>query len=234
MGSWFRKPVNIVITVIAGLMAVAAVVLVIWGVTHHEEGGLLEVCWGEDGRAHYVEGIEGETRPCEGPQELVWPQEQIPLTIAPVSAEGEPLGADTPQVRVLGQAITNLNRQVGFELLRLGSGLQPSDAEVRFGGAFQAGEGGASPSPGYVSHLRVGGTGQLRAHVYIRSDVESVDALLHGVLLHELLHVVGLEHDDFRLSLMYPRTADDWEAAYAVSTAHVTDYDIGLLRRYRQ
>jgi len=231
---WFKKPVNIVITVVAALMAVAAVVLIVWGVTHHEEGGLLEVCWDEDGRAHYIEGIEGETRPCEGPQELVWPHEQIPLTIAPVSAEGEPLGADTPQVRVLGQAITNLNRQVGFELLRLGSGLQPSDAEARFGGALEAGEGGVDHPPGYVSHMRLGGTEQIRASVHIRSDVESADALLHGVLLHELLHVVGLAHDDFRASLMYPRTADDWDAGYAISTAHVTDHDIGLLQRYRR
>jgi hypothetical protein len=226
--SWFRKPVNIVITVLAAVAAALAIVLIAWGVTHHEEGGILEVCWAGDGLAQYVEGSEDDHGPCEGAEELVWPQEQIPLTVAPVSADGQPLASDANEVRVLGQAISDLNSQVGFELFRLGTGLQPSDAEARFGGAFLGGAGEPSPPPGYVAH-RHGVSESYRGHVWIRSDVGESSRLLYLVLQHELLHLAGLAHDDFTASIMYPLTRDEWEGG-AMSTAHVTDHDVALLR----
>jgi len=233
--SWFKKPINIGITIGAAILAVVAIVLIVWGVTHHTEGGMLEVCWSADGRAQYVAGSEDDDGPCEGAQEFRWPQEQIPLTLAPVTSEGQLLGADAPQVRVLGQAVTDLNRQVGFELFRVGTGLQPSDAEVRFGGAFLGGpERADSPPPGHVTHFRLGGTSTYRGHVWIRADVGSVDRLLYLVLEHELLHLAGLAHDDFTASIMYPLTREDWDQE-VMSTAHVTDQDRSNLQRlYRR
>ena len=232
--SWFKKPINIGITVGAAVLAAVAIFLIVWGVTHHTEGEMLEVCWAEDGTARYVEGAERDHGACEGAQELRWPQEQIPLTLAPVSPEGQPLAADVPEVRVLKQAVTDLNRQVGFELFRVGTGLQPSDAEVRFGGAFLGGEGADSPPPGYVIHTRLGGTSTYRGHVWIRSDVGSGDRLLFLVLEHELLHLAGLAHDDFPMSIMFPLTREEWETG-VMSTAHVTDRDVSNLQvRYRR
>lgn len=214
------------------MLTIAAIFLIVWGVTHHTEGEMLEVCWQPDGLAQYVEGSEDDHGACEGAEELLWPQEQIPLTLAPVSSDGQPLAADTPQVRVLGQAVTDLNRQVGFELFRLGTGLQPSDAEVLFGGAFLGGAGADSPPPGYVTHRN--GPGAYRGHVWIRSDVDSSDRLLFLVLQHELLHLAGLAHDDFPMSIMYPFTRDEWWTG-EMSTAHVTDRDVSnLQRRYRR
>lgn len=230
--SWFKKPLNIGITIGAAVLAAVAIFLIVWGVTHHTEGEMLEVCWQPDGLAQYVEGSEDDHGPCEGSEQFRWPQEQIPLTLAPVSSEGQPLAADTSQVRVLGQTITDLNRQVGFELFRLGTGLQPSDAEVRFGGAFPGGAGADSPPPGYVAHRN--GPGAYRGHVWIRSDVESSERLLFLVLQHELLHLVGLAHDDFTASIMFPLTREEWETG-RMSTAHVTDRDISNLQRlYRR
>jgi hypothetical protein len=232
--SWFKKPLNIGITIGAALLAVAAIFLIVWGVTHHTEGEMLEVCWSEDGHALYVSGSEEDHGACEGAQELLWPQEQIPLTLAPVSSDGQPLAADAPEVRVLHQAVDDLNRQVAFELYRVGAGLQPSDAEVRFGGAFLVGAERASPPPGYVSHARLGGGPLLRGYAWIRSDVGSDDRTLYLVLQHELLHLAGLEHDDFPMSIMYPFTHEEWEHG-TMSTAHVTDLDIdNLQRRYRR
>jgi len=223
--SWFKKPVNIAITIGAALLAAVAIGLIIWGVTHHTEGGLLEVCWAPDGEARYVEGSERNYGTCEGAEELVWPQEQIPLTIASLSPEGQRLDASSPQVRALQNATTDLNRQLGFELFRVGGGLDATDADVRFGGALE--RAGASPPPGYVSHVRAGN--MLRGHVNIRSDVESDARLLHLVLEHELLHLAGLAHDDFTASIMFPITHDEW-GTDRMSTAHVTDWDVNLLR----
>lgn len=233
--SWFKKPLNIGIAIGAALLAVAAIFLIVWGVTHHTEGEMLEVCWDSEGHALYVSGSEDDHGACEGSEELLWPPEQIPLTLAPVTSEGQPLAEDTPEVRVLGQAVADLNSQVGFDLFRVGSGLQPSDAEVRFGGAFLGGpESASSPPPGYVTHFRLGDGPQLRGHVWIRSDVGSDDRTLYLVLQHELLHLAGLEHDDFPMSIMYPFTHEEWEHG-TMSTAHVTDLDIGnLQRRYRR
>ena len=237
--SWFKKPLNIGITVGAAVLAVAAIFLIVWGVTHHTEGEMLEVCWTDDGRAGYINTSEIEAGevingPCERPEELAWPQEQIPITFAPVTDDGQPMAADAPEARVLGQAVTDLNRQVGFELFRLGTGLQHSDAEVRFGGAFLGGEGAPSPPPGYATHTRLGGATMYRGNVWIRSDVGSSDRLLFLVLEHELLHLPGLAHDDFPSSIMFPLTHDEWETG-TMSTAHVTDRDVrNLQQRYRR
>ena len=216
-------------------MVVVAIVGIIWGVTHHEEGGLLDVCWRND-VAHYeygsVEdtgGAETHHEPCERTEKLVWPQKQIPIAIAPLSTARQPMAADSPQVRVLKQAVTDFNRQVRFELLRVGSGLDASDAEARFGGALETagGEGKQVSPPGYVTHVRMGDT--LRGYIFIRSDVASIDRLLFLVLQHELGHLVGLSHDDFHMSLMYPITRDD-SMLERMTMAYLTDADIELLR----
>lgn len=223
--SWFKKPLNIGITIGAAILAVVAIFLVIWGVTHHTEGESLEVCW-VNGSARYVEGSERDHGACEGAEELVWPQEQVPFTLASLTSEGQPLAEDSDEVRALTHAVTDLNRQLGFELYRMGTGLDSTDATVRFGGALEGG--GDSPPPGYVQHTRVGNN-ILRGHVWIRSDVVADMRLLHLVLEHELLHLAGLAHDDFTLSIMYPIARDDWQLE-AMSTAHVTDVDRSNLR----
>lgn len=237
MASWFRKPVNIAITVGAAILAVAAVVLLVWGITHHTESALLEVCWVEGPEndlreARYVEGAEQSHGACEGSEELVWSSEQVPITLAPVAIDGTPMDSDAPEVRVLQQVVADLNRQVAFELYRLGGGLQPSDAEVAFGALLA--RGAENPPPGYTRHTRLGRTDTLRGYVVIRSDVLADERLLYLVLEHELLHLAGLAHDDFPASIMYPYTREEWDVSH-MSTAHVTDFDVNLLQaRYRR
>jgi hypothetical protein len=214
MSSWFKKPVNIVITVGAALLTVTVIVLLIWGITHHHEGGLLEVCW-VDGEARYVEGSESDHGACEGSQELRWPRKQIPITIQNVEEEAP--------ARVLAKAAADLNSQVGFELFRMVAHGQPADASVH----IRAFEVQNTPPPGYVVHRR--SDERMWGEVHIRSDVASVDRTLYLVAEHEYLHLAGLEHDDFTLSLMFPVTHEDW-ASENMSTAHVTDNDKALLR----
>jgi len=222
--SWFKKPVNIAITIGAALLAAVAIGLIIWGVTHHTEGEMLQVCW-VDGEARYIDDTEGASGSCDRPEELDWPQKQIPITVAPASADGQALGEDEDGYVALDQAITDFNRQVGFTLFRVEPELGSASAVARLGGAFRSG--GESPPPGYVTHRRVA-TG-LRGHVFIRSDVVADSRLLHVVLLHELGHLAGLAHDDFTLSIMFPLSREEWESG-EMSTAHVTDRDKANLR----
>lgn len=232
---WLKKPVNIAVTVGAAILLVVVIVLLVWGITRHTEGGLLKVCW-HNGIAVYtpeetetIEDINADHVTCDRTQELVWPQKQIPIDLAPLSAERKRLDADTPEVRALTQAAIDFNRQVGFEMYRVGAGFDVTDASVHFGGALQAGK--IETPPGYVSHVRVGRHGPVRGYLYLRSDVGADTRILHLVLLHELGHLAGLRHDDFTLSIMYPIVRSDWFAP-ALSHAHVTDYDRKLLRQH--
>lgn len=236
MSSWFKKPLNIGITVGAVILATVAAFLVIWGVTHHTEGEMLQVCWAEDGSAQYVGGIELRTtnpaegsldEPCTRPEELVWPEKQIPITLSAETADGQAVGEIAYEGHLLESAVVGLNRQVGFELYRMGGGVHTTSAAVRFGGAFE-GAGELSAPPGYVTHRRVDNA--LRGHIWIRSDVVSDTRLLHLVLEHELLHLAGLRHDDFTLSIMFPMIREEWRTG-VMSTAHVTDLDRSNLRR---
>ena len=242
--AWLSKTRNKVILVVAAVMFVMAVVGFIIGVTTHREAGLLTVCWDEEGRARYLgDDIEGrneaEAESCEGPTELAWPRDQIPITISSIATlgDGEPglFAEDDPRHRVLDAAIRDFNGQVGFTLFRrVPSGTTEPSAWVHFGEGIEAGRhGDAEPTapPGYVSH-RISGD-NLDGHVYIRSDVESADRLLYRVLQHELGHLAGLAHDDFTASIMFPVTRDD--TLEEMSTSHVTDSDLALLRRlYRR
>ncbi len=120
-------------------------------------------------------------------------------------------------------ATDDLNLQVGFTLFRMVARGQASDASV----IIQALEGEDSPPPGRVIHQRTGE--RLIGAVHIRSDIASVDRTLYLVAEHEYLHLAGLKHDDFTLSVMFPITREDWDLA-VMGTAHVTDYDISLLQ----
>lgn len=224
MSSWFKKPVNIGITVGAAVLAAVVIFLIVWGVTHHTEGEMLQVCW-VNGEARYTDDTEGSSGSCDRPEELAWPEKQIPITVTPTTPDGQVLGEDSDESKALAHAVTDFNRQVGFRLFRMERELGSASAVVRLGGAFRSG--GESPPPGHVTHRRVA-TG-LRGHVFVRSDVVADSRLLHVVLLHELGHLAGLAHDDFTLSIMFPLAREEWESG-EMSTAHVTDRDKANLR----
>lgn len=227
---------------IAGVIGLALVMLglVIWGVYTHEEGGLLEVCWVKD-EAHYVEGVEGRHGTCERPEKLVWAQEQIPIALAAFSADGRPLPATAAEARVLTHVVDGVNWQVDFTLFVPGGGNEPAAAKVYFGKALQSGPDAEHVPAGYVRHRRVGrqedGGGRVRyllwGDVYIRADVGVSDRLLYAVLEHELLHLAGLEHDDFIQSIMHPLTPDDWSLDWLQASC-ITDHDVKLLQRLYQ
>jgi len=228
-----KKQKIVIVAVACGVLCCTVIGLLIFGITRHTEGGLVEVCW-VGGKAAYVdtnqiESLEVMNEPCERPEKLVWPQEQIPLSIFAVSSEGLPLAANTDEMRVLSHAISDLNSELGFELYRLDDVLyQGGDVVVEFGGAIETGSESRKTYPGYIQHTKYSTNGYLQCCVYIRSDVVSEDRELYDVIKHELLHVPGLGHDDFPSSIMYYLTPSSWNSDNL--GRRITDHDRSLLR----
>ncbi len=227
--SWVGGAVVCMVVFVAALMGVA------WGVWHSEETSrLLQVCWTtlEDGTQipRYVEGAEVFSYgPCEGAQELVWPKENIPLTVAAVS-DLEHAEANS---RLIQAAVESINRQVKFELLRfVGDGLgvdarvlvypgEEVETEVDVGGE------GWRNLPGYVVHYRDGyepDSRKLYCDIVLglpglHNDISSLD------FEQLLLQAVGLAHDDDPSSVMYPS-----EQRQGVRSGKITGRDRVLLR----
>lgn len=235
--SWFKKPLNIGITIGAGVLAVVVIGLIIYGVTTHSEPGLLQVCW-VDGQARYVEGTEVDDGACEGAEELVWPSSQIPLSVAAQAPDVQGfVSQGAPQREALDSAIRDINQQVGFALLASAGDGAGADIVVHLGEAVDAGgirgagAGEERSRPlGTARHHRTNSGGQLALrcdlHIYNVGSLRGEYLVIH----HELLHAIGLAHDpDNPASAIYPFTADDsmWERMQA---ARITDFDRALIR----
>jgi hypothetical protein len=252
MGSWFKKKRNIAVAIGAAVLLVAATVLLIVGVTTHEEPGLLRVCehagvilYADRDDVEIIGRPESEEEAygaCERVEELRWPQSQIPLTVAAVASDGTeipPPGFGDRRRSPLDSAIRDLNRQLGFTLFasvreRTGAAIvvrSGEAVEVDVGG-HQGRAPGARAPLGYARHSRPdSATGSdLFCGIGVYGNVGSVR---HEYLVahHELLHCAGLAHDpDNPASAIYPFTSDDtmWEQMEA---ARITDFDRALLRR---
>ena len=234
--------ISIAVAVVLGAITGS---LLVYGILSHTEAGLLEVCWGEDGSAQYLDTSQLETvdesdgQPCYRPEELVWPQEQIPLSVATIAGDGVTslIPGSTPR-EAIDAAIVDINRQVGFTLFAPARDRTWSDVVVYQGKAVEVSvararrEKGLAPLLARVQHFRTGPS--IRCHVVHYAHTGSVR---HEYLVahHELLHCAGLaHHPDNPSSAMYPLTFDDsmFERMHA---ARITDGHRSLLRkRYRK
>lgn len=235
--SWFSKKRNIAITAAAGVLAGAVIALIVYGVITHREPVLLEVCW-VNGQAHYVEGTEVDDGPCTGAEELVWPLRQVPFSVAAYAPGGQDalppghLGREA-----LDSSIRDINQQIGCAALRASADPLSASMVAHLGEAVDVlprrvgGRGPSKASLGWAYHDRSDSSGHpsLRCHLHIRSNIGS----LRGEYLvahHELLHCLGLAHDnDNPASAIYPLTEDDsmWSRMQA---ARITDADRARLR----
>lgn len=225
---WFRKPVNIVITVVAVVMFIGAIIGVIIGVTSHTEGGLLCVRW-DGGQAVYLEPSECESG-AQGAEELEWPPEEVPFTVIITSADGGDVGDGSQANRVVAQIIREINVQVHCQLVERVVQEPPSGADIWFhwGAAYESGsEALGNHVPEYTEHRGAGAP--VSAHVTVRSGLSDRAAFLAG--FHGLLHGIGLGHDDdYPESIMYPLMIDDTNMDQ-MRVVFITDHDVALLSR---
>lgn len=251
MSSWFKKPINIVIFALAVSLFIGAAVAIIVGVATHREPGFTQVCFDREGLAVYDTSIEtggvlGDGA-CEGFEELHWQTKEIPLTVAAVSADDLkeiPVGSDEREA--IDSAVRDINSQVGFKLLTSVSNSRGAKIVVRMGEAIpinagktprRTGDAKAPPKVlpaklGYARHFRVG------EHQYCRVGIYSLVPDLRGQYLvgvHEVLHCVGLAHDDDNPgSVMYPFHENEtmWDR---MNAARITDHDNeGINDRYNK
>lgn len=214
-----KLPAWIVLSIFAVLVT-GAIIGISIGIANHQEEGLLNVVW-TDNRATY-EPIRDEVT-----TELTWPKEQIPILISVIDPAGEYLPISSEEVNEVRQAIDDFNDQVGFDLFEFSSTPDVEDASVIWGLPIEVGRN--SPA-GLVSHRRLS-NGEIQGLVRLW-ETTSIRTT-HQVLMHELGHLIGLAHDDFQDSLMYP-TYQDNNLGESTGSIRITDSDVALLKRLYQ
>ncbi len=212
------------------VFAVIAACCVVYGVVTHQEAGLLQVCW-DNGHASYTEDIQGEgdSGQCKNPVPLVWPQKQLPLSVVVFSNNHTALKEQDRGSKIVKEAMDDFNLQVGKLLFSVANiADEEPDVVVIWGAPSVVGATGSESGKigGYVNHAKIGTTMQsIQSIVRIRET--SSDRLAFVTTLHELGHVIGLSHDQFISSLMYPRMVTD---ELNTATTRLTDSDVRLIR----
>lgn len=194
-----RNTIQIVVVV---SLTVLAIIGVIYGVSTHKEAGLMTVCW-EGGQAYYDYS-------CEGQEELRWDRNRIPLDVS---------SSENTEVRA---AVDEVNNQIGCEILRFtpNLGSDAADVLIETDGALGT---SLTSSGGITSHTQISEVG-MQAHVSIMGVTDPHYRV--RVLVHELGHVLGLDHDDFKASIMYPTMT----ITANMQLTRFTNHDRNLLR----
>jgi hypothetical protein len=228
--TWTKKKKNILAVVLAAVLVTVAIFGVVWGVTHHSEETLLRICW-NDSQAEYVGETEVKSIDClDQTEELIYPKQQIPLTVTTISYSNNLLTSDARDSKVIESAIDTINSQFGFELMKMvyrtdainENGLIKTSVIVHTQAAYTPSSRVLSSKvPGWAIHSRRS-DGSIQCDVYIRGGLS--ERFMYRVAVHELGHAIGFAHDDFRGSVMYPLTADDTESEHMLPS-RFTDTD---------
>jgi len=189
----------------AVIAAIGGIFLAV-GIRPHKDPGLQMACFDSNGAAHY-----SPTKACKAMKEIRWAKSQFPLTVSVMA------GAEQVNSGSVKTAVENFNRQLGFGALVLNQ--QNASVQLILD---------APSEPGWIDaggdvRFRRNAAGVLSASMRICNPGDI--ATLHKVLLHEFGHVMGLAHDDFEDSAMWPTIGGERLGL------RFTDGDRAILRR---
>lgn len=178
------KTRNVIQLVLTAVLFVVVVVLLIWGISTHTEPGLQE-------------GVP------------TWPRAAFPLpvTASTYSAEGGG-GLSDAHREAAEHTISVVNSRLGFDALTFVTG--PGAIELQIGVPQDVSEG--APSEGFAPGEAIYNAGEYSRILHHGSEAQHCEVrtsnvpagLLWQVLYHAFGHCLGLAHDDYTQSIMYP------------------------------
>jgi hypothetical protein len=188
-----KKKLRVATIAAVAVIAACAVAGVVYGLATREPVELMRVCW-EGERARPLSSVEGANGPssCPNPVELRWAKSAG--RVLEVRAGSVRTELSRMDERVLNTAVRTANALLGERFVMVQSG-----GQVFVG--FDHPSGPNVPVADVVFHRDGDDDFVGRAEVRVRHEPDPED--LHMILLHELGHVLGLQHNRSESSVMH-------------------------------
>ena len=215
MKSWFLSlsTVNKVMIVGMAVLFLSVPALLVYGIANHTEQGLLTACDTPNGSLDY----NGECF------EVKWDQSQIPLQLFVSSTT---VAASIYPESARSSVVTLINQSLGFRMLSTTGEQDNADIVIDFETAQVQSLHLHNAHGGALHHRRSNGSLWCEVKTWNNVTAEWADKSL----THELGHCMGLAHDDFPASAMYPSPLT-LSGDFRPTRLRFTDYDRNLLRR---
>lgn len=210
---WFNKltTASKVMVVGVAVLFLAVIILLPVAILTHHEAGLLTACDTPNGNLNY----DGSC------YEVTWDRSQFPLTVSVSTTNPYPPANPTDATR---SAVDLINSRLGFTALEMATAAD-SDIRIDFEAAQEVNDPGMRDPGGSALHHRDHGHLWCQIRTWNNGTIEMTDK----ALVHELGHCLGLAHDDFSDSAMYPSLHPDGDH---VTRPRITDFDRGILREH--
>lgn len=209
------------------LMILSIMSLLLVGVMHHEKPHILHACVSWKGKFTYVSPSQALSSGCA---QVSWQKKSVPLKVYVISMMKPPL-YDPGTVTMEG--VAQFNKEVGFELYSITTVEDEADIVMLYGVPsilhMPNGIGGIHVL-GVTQHFYNLALNKQQAMINIYDNISHIN-ILRKVVVHELGHAAGLDHNEYEEDdMMYPILG---RLGFRDEPFHINKADKSwLLRRY--